>query len=175
MIYYAGIGSRRISVEEELYISDLGKKFSDLGFCLYSGHADGADMTFEKASDPELSVIWLPWEGFNGKLYSKNGIVVGDREEGRRTMEAFHPSPTRLGRGGKALISRNHFQIYGDPPLYPMVDFVVCCADYDGPYKIRGGTGHAIRLASQLGIGWFNIRDLKERKRLDDYISIINM
>lgn len=173
MIYYAGIGSRKISVEEELYISDLGKKFSKMGFFLYSGHADGADMAFEKASDPELSVIWLPWKDFNGKINSNTGIVVGDREEAKESLK-YHPNPKSLSKGGRALMGRNRFQVLGDPPLYPMVDFIVCCADeFNG--KLLGGTSQAIRIANKYNIPYFNIRYLENRSKLDNYISIISL
>ena len=173
MIYYAGIGSRKISVEEELYITDLAKKFSEKGYILYSGHADGADMAFEKGADPDKSVIWLPWKDFNGKLYTDKAFVVGDREEGIESLK-YHPNPNRLSRGGKALMTRNHFQVLGDPPVYPMVDFVVCCAD-EIRGKISGGTAQAIRLAKIYNIPYFNIRYIHNRNNLTDYISIFDL
>lgn len=174
---YAGIGSRKISVEEEIYITDLAKKFSEKGFILYSGHADGADMAFEKGADPDKSVIWLPWEGFNGKLFTEKAFVVGGRNDRKDTLK-YHPNYKSLYRSAKGLMIRNSFQVLGDPPVYPMVDFVVCCSDPlrrstlglgDG---VQGGTGHAIRIANAYYIPWFNIRVLEERKRLEEFLSV---
>lgn len=179
MIYYTGIGSRRISNDEDTLLTGLGRMFANNDFVLYSGHADGSDKAFEKgvgmSSNPQNAVMWLPWENFNGELLAGDSFVVGDMEDGRRSMEKFHPNVDRLSKGGKALMSRNHYQIYGMPSLYPMVDFVVCCADTEknNAKKIKGGTGHAIRLASDLGISWFNMRIEGDYDRLMDYVNTL--
>lgn len=172
-IYYAGIGSRKISVEEELYITGLAKRFSEQWFILYSGHADGADMAFEKGADPDKSVIWLPWNDFNGKLYSKKAFVVGGRNDRIDTLK-YHPNYKSLSRGSKALMIRNSFQVLGDPPVYPMVDFIVCCAN-EIRGEISGGTAQAIRLAKIYSIPYFNIRYIHNRNKLTEYISILDL
>lgn len=169
MISYAGIGSRRISEEESNYIRTLSKTFSSYDFTLYSGHAEGADLAFESGSSN--SVIWLPWDGFNGVV---DGIsfIVGERDEGISSISKYHPNPSSLGRGARLLMSRNHFQIHGDGPLYPMVSFVVCCSDEING-RVVGGTGQAIRIALDLGIPYFNIRNISSRVKLMDYVSLL--
>ena len=72
-------------------------------------------------------------------------------------------------------MARNYFQVHGDPPHYPMVDFVVCCADRDlkDPKKVKGGTGQAVRMATKRGIPVFNIRYNRDRDRLLDYVNML--
>jgi hypothetical protein len=63
----------------------------------------------------------------------------------------------RLSNGGKRLMSRNYHQIHGYGE-YPMVSFVVYCADDMGDGRVAGGTGQAVGIAKGLGIPTVNIR-----------------
>jgi len=156
MITYAGIGSRKITFQEKRNIITLAKHLSKLNFVLYSGHADGADQAFEKGADRDKAVIWLPWDGFNGHVFAKH-YTVGDDPKGIKSINKFHPAPHRLHKRSKQLMARNHFQIHGNPPEWPQVSFVICCADHDSK-GVRGGTGQAVRMAKSLNIPVFNMR-----------------
>lgn len=95
---YAGIGSRKITYLERREIRKVAEFLSD--WTLYSGHAPGADMEFEKyAAD---SLIWLPWRGFNGKC-NVPWRVAGNTAEGLDAMSMFHPAPWILTPGARAL------------------------------------------------------------------------
>ncbi len=172
MFAYAGIGSRRITFEEEKAIRRIAKKLSELNFWLYSGRADGADIAFELGADSNKSVIMLPWKDFNGKVFSNKSFVVGDKEEGLSAIDYFHPFPRGLSRGGRALMCRNYYQVHGYD-RYPQVEFVLCCAGVDHNGKVCGGTGHAVRIAIDKGIPYFNIREHGWEDRLMDLVNVL--
>jgi len=82
-IFYTGIGSRKTPgpINDIIEFSPLyrfyywGRILATKGFILRSGHADGADLAFEKGCDTVngKKEIYLPWKGFNGsdsKLYN---------------------------------------------------------------------------------------------------------
>lgn len=157
MIPYAGIGSRRITPKEDVIIKKIAEKLSSK-FILYSGNAEGSDIAFQSGSNGNC-VIMLPWKSFNENMYTGGYIekcIVGDTVEGRASIDKYHPRPSVLSRGAKALMGRNYHQIhgYGD---HKMVKLVVCCADPDGN-GVKGGTGQAVRMAQDLGIPVVNIR-----------------
>jgi len=161
MIAYAGIGSRKISSEEEQLIIKIATKLSTAGIVVYSGNAEGSDISFQKGSGGKC-VLLLPWKMFNTKRYdvaqSIANIDVGETSEGKLSISKYHPNPSALSFGGRCMMARNWHQIMGYEE-YPKVSFVVCCAgrDYDG--NIVGGTGQACRIAEEHGIPIFNIRD----------------
>lgn len=166
MLAYAGIGSRRITNAEEAIIKKVASKLSN-HFILYSGNADGSDITFQNGSGGNC-VLMLPWYRFNNLSYDLNmcqkALVVGDTEEGLESVVKYHPNASRLSKGGRALMCRNYHQIHGYGS-YPMVRFVVCCADQKGDTVI-GGTGQAVRIAQDNDIPVVNLRREGWQKKL---------
>jgi hypothetical protein len=160
---YAGIGSRKINKKEESRITRISRQLSEIGVILYSGNADGADMTFQRASKGQC-VVMLPWNSFNADKYNLKedtlaSYDMGGSKIGSKYTLKFHPNPAALSRGAKLLMNRNAHQILGvDGTEYKHVDFVVCCADVDKYGKVQGGTGHAVRIATSLKIPVINIR-----------------
>lgn len=130
-----------------------------LNYVLYSGNANGSDVAFQEGSDGKC-VIMLPWSGFNEDEYdyefSRDYFVIGDEKEGIESVDKYHPNPSALKRGAKALMARNYYQINGYRK-YPRVSLVVCCTDVKYG-KVQGGTGQAVRIAEDLGIPIINIR-----------------
>lgn len=171
---YAGIGSREITADERKALHKAAEFLRDRGYICYSGNAEGADTAFQEGSQGEC-VLFLPWEGFNGYEYSyacRGAYVVGDHPEGQASITQYHPSPDALNRGGRALMSRNYFQIMGYDK-WPVVDFVVCCAtpSREVPH-VEGGTGQAVRIAVERGIPVINIRTEGWREQLARALAV---
>lgn len=168
---YAGIGSRTLNHPEHEIIANIAKNLSQRGFWLYSGHADGADITFEKNSSS--GVIWLPWKGFNSKhdlLPEMKYRLVERTTETEESVNRFHPAPHTLSSGVRKLMMRNYHQIMGSVE-FPCVKFVVCCADpQDG--GVKGGTGQAVRIANFHKIPVVNIRSSGWRKVLKELLDV---
>lgn len=170
MICYAGIGSREITPAEASKIQLIASKLSKK-FILYSGNADGADVTFEGASNGNC-VIFLPWKGFNKEVYDPQKSLayydVGDTLVGVEYAKKFHPAYSRLSQGAKRLMCRNTHQVLGYND-YPRISFVVFCATEINGVP-QGGTAQALRISRDMGIPTFNIRN-NESKKLSNYLK----
>jgi hypothetical protein len=174
MISYAGIGSRTITDREKAIIRKVASELSKKDLVLYSGNASGSDINFQIGSNKKC-VVFLPWEGFNTKEYdvsnSIKSYVVGHSGLGMQSVKQFHPNPTSLSNGGKALMARNYHQVAGYD-TFPQVSFVICCANYkivDNMMQVEGGTGQAVRIANYKNIPVINIRSenwLEQIKKL---------
>lgn len=156
---YAGIGSRDITPTERNQITRIANYLVAKGYFLYSGGADGADKAFEE-SCRGYGLKFLPWPGFNMVQYSKIYSTVIHSDESMESVMKYHPAPHVLSEAARKLMSRNYYQIHGFGDL-PKVDFVVCCADpiRNSNGEVKGGTGQAVRIALDLNIPVFNIRD----------------
>jgi hypothetical protein len=191
MISYGGIGSRQITAEEEQLIQKIAGKLSDAGMILYSGNAEGSDIAFQRGSKGKC-VLLLPWKKFNRDKYDLENslayIDVGKTKEGIESVAKYHPAPKALSFGGQCMMARNYHQIMGiesysvaknspinntqiDKIIYPVVSFVVCCSNRDENGKIVGGTGQACRIAADLGIPVFNIRDSGWETPFADFLN----
>ena len=173
MICYAGIGSREITSEEAHKILVISSKLSKK-FVVYSGNAEGADITFQTGSNGNC-VIYLPWDGFNKEEYDCTKSLayydVGNTNIGVEYASKFHPTYSRLSKGAKRLMCRNSHQILGFKD-YPRVSFVVYCAK-EACGVVSGGTAQAIRIARDMGIPTFNIRN-NETEKLSNYLKGLN-
>ncbi len=180
---YAGIGSRETPLYALVVMQFLSNYLSE-AYTVRSGGADGADTAFELASRKN-NEIFLPWYGFS---FSGDGFVVNDKKaldiaelliDGRfiKNLSPIHQHSTEKMRQSKnesnlKLHRRNCFQILGSTLNNP-VDFVAC---WTGDKAIRGeqtsfktgGTGTAIRLASQISVDVFNL------SREDHFLRIMS-
>lgn len=174
MIAYAGIGSRKISVQERRTIIALAQKLRDK-FVVYTGNADGADAAFRDGSKGNCVLI-LPWENFNqaNKHEVLASCTAGQWESGVKAVEEFHPIPDQLSMGAKRCLARNYYQIAGFEQ-FPEVQFVVCCSNPDGQGGVWGGTGHTIRIAQSKNIPFFNIREEGWREKLEAFLAKHNL
>lgn len=146
---YAGIGSRKTPVDVQNKMTEIAENLSRLGYVLYSGGAQGADSAFEKGATEK--VIFLPWDGFNGRRANNLDYVVPP--ENLELVKRFHPKYDRLSTSAISLMSRNSYQVLGTDLRSP-VEFVLCWTE-DG--KASGGTGQALRIAKHYDIPIFNI------------------
>lgn len=164
---YAGIGSRgdngKLPPHIEQYIAVLGKEFAERGLILRSGAADGCDAQFESAAistDPNSVEIFLPFKGFNNHtspLYRIPQLAYD-------IAEKYHPAWSRLSSGAKKMIARDGQQVLGED-LQDPVDFVICWTpdganNFKKTTKDTGGTGQAIRIATDLNICVVNLANL---------------
>lgn len=153
MFIIAGIGSRKTPKTVLKKMAEIGKWIADNGGWIRSGHAPGADLAFEMGARNH-TIIYLPWPGFGGHLYTTNVIYWNNvektmREKAIQAVKKFHPAPERLSPGGLKLMGRNYFQIFGSRKKARPVDAVVC---WTPGGRGGGGTGQAIRLAKANGI-----------------------
>ncbi len=173
MRYYAGIGSRQITENEVLIIKTIAKKLADNNFVVYSGNAEGSDISFQQGSEGKC-ILLLPWKGFNKKMYDVNNCIaqysVGDSKEGQEKIDQYHPNPKALSYGGRLMMARNWHQIKGYD-IYPQVEFVICCSKIDSDGKIIGGTGQACRIAEDCGLPIFNIRDERWKEKFNYFMK----
>lgn len=170
MISYAGIGSRNITRQETLDIYEIADSLRDK-YVLYSGNADGADIAFQTGSNGNC-ILWLPWKNFNKNKYWEPALnrIAGSSKLAEESVDKYHPAPYNLSYGARKMIARNYHQIMGIRE-YPVVSFVICCADYD-ENGIKGGTGQACRIAQKREIPIYNLRELGKEKILECLTTI---
>lgn len=172
---YAGIGSRQITEREHKIIMNVAEKLSD-NLLLYSGNANGADISFQEGSGGNC-VVFLPYKNFNINKYDAwtlaGDCYVGNTIEGREAAKKYHPAPDKLNWKMMPMIARNYHQVMGIYP-YPVVDFVLCCASRNRNKEIIGGTGHACRIAYANNIPVINIRDTNWQEELKSVLRNIN-
>ena len=150
MIYYAGIGSRETPTEILKLFENLGKFLVKKEFILRSGHAPGADISFENGVDKVngKKEIYLPWRNFEG---SDSNLIVND-VKAYEIAEKYHPYWHNLKQGAKKLQARNSHQVLGWDLNTPS-EFVICWTEKG---KGKGGTGQAIRIATAYNIPVFD-------------------
>ena len=175
--FYAGIGSRETPpdiIEQMLGVAAILK---EMGYVLRSGHADGADLAFERGSDGQ-NQIWLPWKGFNYDSAQAQGLVrtghfhIQDNWAADKLAAHYHPNWNACSDAAKKLHTRNVYQVLG-PGLgivshETMTKFIICWTK-DG--KASGGTGQALRIAAGYNIPVFNLFNANALEELEAYLT----
>lgn len=174
---YAGIGSRKITDIEQARILRIASVLAESDYVVYSGNADGADISFQQGSGGKC-VLFLPWKNFNKEHYNRLESIawfeMGKSPAGRESIETFHPYPYALSHGGLCMMARNYHQINGHPEEgFERVDFVICCSDHIADGSVKGGTGFAVRIAQSLNIPIINVRLVGWEKRLQDATGVV--
>lgn len=177
-LYYAGIGSRETPDHILAQMFQIGAILRDNGFILRSGHADGADKTFEQASNGK-NQIFLPWKGFGGS--GTNGFPTAGHYSDPSTemnyvaaciAENYHPNWAACTEAARKLHARNVYQVLG-PGLgfvqHESISKFIVCWTKDG--KASGGTGQALRIAEGYNIPVFNLFHADAIERMEDHIA----
>ena len=162
---YTGVGSRSTPLDQQNILTSLSKKLSSYGYTLRSGHAEGADMAFEKGTRRRR--VYAPWEGFNGfsgdiaeftdDVYN---FTAGEFEEHQKDGVYWK----NIRDSTKKLMIRNVFQVIGHDFKNPVPsDFLMCWADVNEG-EVQGGTGFTVHLAKKFDIPVFNINDPEDLK-----------
>ncbi len=152
MMIFAGVGSRETPPNVCHAMRVIGHNLTKLGHLLRSGGARGADQAFEEhallkeiwyASDAQNHWHWFPHAG------------------------KYHPVWSKLSPYAKELMARNSAIMCGEDLLHP-VDFVICWTKDGGA---TGGTGQALRIASDLNIPVFNLFFPDAEQRMMEFVK----
>jgi len=161
---YAGIGSRRTPKDVQRLMTQIATKLAQQGWTLRSGHADGADLAFERGAGSQTE-IYLPWTSFNAHWPIAGQRFAAPTQTALAMAKDYHPAWKACSSGARLLHARNVHQILG-PDLQEPVKFVLCWTP-DG--QDSGGTGQALRLARKNGIPVFNLYDPETHARLSRF------
>lgn len=170
-LIYAGIGSRQTPKHVLQEMHAVASQLSDL-WVLRSGHADGADISFETGcimANGEME-IYVPWFGFNDAPTNHPDYIRPKATEQLASFSAqFHPNWDACTDAAKLLHMRNSCQILGLDGNVP-VDMVICWTPNG---KGGGGTGQALRIAQACEIPIFDlgIEGDDIRQQLCDYVN----
>ena len=188
---YSGVGSRKLCMQDSLLAAEFSFYMTLFGYRLNTGAADGIDSSTEWGAKiaydfmSELGLlphgeydrvmsIFLPWRGFNGRPNS-NEFITSILPKAAEETSRYHPAWNSLSQAGKKMMARNYHQVHGRNLLSP-VDFVFCWTP-DGASISKqtssktGGTGQAIRIASDANIKVLNFGLSEHRKILEDKLS----
>ncbi len=171
--YVAGIGARNTPEPMRRKMFEVSKILASTDCILRSGGAEGADEYCEKGWDEVggKKQIFLSWKGMNGRQPNGDDVFCFEYRDGDPEVEiakAFYKRTkanpdgdrsawNRLGRGGKAHMSRNTNQVLGPNVGKSPVTSVILCWTERG--LVVGGTGQALRLAEDRGIPVVNLGD----------------
>lgn len=173
--YIAGIGARDTPAAALTKMREVSKIMAAKGHILRSGGAIGADDECEKGWDEAggKKQIFLSWKGMNDRQPDGKQVFCfnyGDGTPETEIAKSYYRRSgakpngdeaawARLGRGGKAHMSRNTNQVLG-PNIgkSPQTNAILC---WTKGGQIVGGTGQALRIAEDKGIPVINLGDPK--------------
>ena len=156
MKFYCGIGSRKTPKAVLSDMTSLAGLLAENDYCLRSGHAEGADMAFEKGCDLYQGVkeIFLPWPYFNNASGQDPGIKsVRPSIRARKRAAEVIPHWYNCSDAAQQLHGRNVHQVLGLTFTEP-VEFVICLTK--GGVEI-GGTRTAMMIAHKHNIPVINM------------------
>lgn len=162
---YAGIGSRETPKDIMELMYQFAKTAAQKGWLLRSGHADGADVSFEWGCDAAQGKkeIFLPWQYFNGSMSHLHVISDAAMEMAAK----FHPAWSKCSNAAKRLHARNCYQILGNNLTDPV--HMVVCWTKDG--LGGGGTGQALRIARSYKIPVYDMGTKEGLRTIVDSIT----
>ncbi|CAN7773613.1 hypothetical protein LJR290_007663 [Variovorax sp. LjRoot290] len=174
---YSGIGSRSTPPKGLQRLRDLAAMLAREGYELRSGGANGADLACEEGCDVAggTKAIWLPWPGFQNRRPNPEESTFLPAPKAFEMAALLHPRWAMLTRGPRALHARNCHQLLGHSLEEPS-EFVLCWTA-DGAESASdvnsktGGTGTAIRLASEREVPVFNLTRDRAEERLLSFLA----
>ncbi|CAH7414175.1 conserved hypothetical protein [Vibrio chagasii] len=188
--YFSGVGSQKTPQEVGVLMKYVTLfLLQELGYCLRSGGARGADQFFESGVPYSLrghQQIYMPEKNFQKGTCER--IYIGDM---RRKMDAMSVvSEYKLHEHWDVLLNspsnnrtvanhlRNVFQVLGDEPVNnPIPSKMLIAWTPDGAKtwektsKATGGTRTAIRLALAFDVPVFNLAVTDDVIRIHDKVS----
>lgn len=173
MIYYTGIGSRRISDNVFRRMVNIADALAHANITLRSGAAEGSDTAFECGCDGAdgPKEIFLPWKGFNN---STSPLYNIPEQAFEIAADVYGVRWRFLKDAVKRLMARNIQQVLGENLDAPS-RFVVCftpdgCERASARSSKTGGTGQAIQCADECDIPVFNLKNEGAELRLVSFI-----
>lgn len=189
------VGSRAVTGGLSYELIKLSVVLALSGYRQLSGAANGTDTSSEFGAKlaydlltkklnlthkgySEVMKIFLPWNGFSGRFISEKDGYIGENKQlnqfamqiAQNHYEAWDYSSDSV----KSLMTRNVHQVLNDD-LSSYVKFVIAYTSdgvKDGSLTTTktGGTGQAIRIAKTYGIPVFNLGNIEDKKRLDNWV-----
>lgn len=167
---YIGIGSRKTPSTVLDFMTHLATVVAKAGWTLRSGHAEGADLAFEKGAIQANGTkeIYLPWASFNsfhhhvGKTYYAEPTA-----QGIEVASHFHSNWNACNPVVRKLMGRNTHQVSGYDCNTP-ADLVICWTPEGSG---SGGTGQAIRIANYLGIPVYDLARKADQTSLAKFMK----
>lgn len=185
--YYAGIGSRFTPEDIMIKMSLIASILEKMQFILRSGGANGADSAFENGITDKYSSmnIYLPDLKFNGRTHDNKSYIYIESDEScedylrAKASLIYHPSKFNLKPAARKMMIRNYFQVHGRS-TEEKSSFIICWTPNGANGKSiktnwdDGGTGQAIRLASEENIPVYNLKDKRYSEMLaEDLVKLI--
>lgn len=151
--YYTGVGSRETPQNVLELMTRIASKLEQLGYCLRSGGAYGADTAFER--------------GVSNTVNKQIFVASDSTAEAEKLASSVHPAWYRCSEYVRKLHGRNCFQVLGKDLNTPS-QFVICWTRGGLPV---GGTATAINLAIQRGIKVYNLADKNTFRRFENFVN----
>ena len=156
---YAGIGARNTPPSVLAAMTVMAGWLARQGWHLNSGGAHGADSAFAEGAPAGRRTLHLPWSGYNGCTGPDCRVLSPSELQSCLTIAArLHPAWDRCSPGVRKLHARNA-AILGVGVGSP-VDAVVA---WTPGGTATGGTGMAIRIATDAGIPVLNLGSMTPR------------
>lgn len=159
------IGTRTVTKDMPLYemLAEWSRILLEKGVIVRTGAADGIDSAAmegaERVQNTDLRRnlhVFLPWASYN-----RNRVPIGAsvfiydpkiHQAWTNSVSKYHPNPAALSRGAFALMARNYGIIAHPDPVSAVIALPTSVS-------ALGGTGQGMRLAEDLGIKLFNLRE----------------
>lgn len=171
MTLITGIGSRQTPRNILDLFEGFGRYAKDMGWCIRSGHAPGADYAFERGCKTNC-IVYLPWKNFNHQDPILGIPRVNPlREEVLELVYKYEPYARDLPDSIKKIKSRNIYQVLGENLNIP--SNIVICWTPNG--EIIGGTGLALKVAQDHNITIYNLGVKSNFVSLDKLVEIVNL
>ena len=156
MNYITGVGSRKTpqNILNEMVL--IGEWCKANNITIRSGHAEGADHSFEKGAGSKC-IAYLPWNNFNSNLIQYGQLInyiPNPQTEG--LARKYHPTYDNLKFGAQKMMGRNVWQVLGTLLNEPSKAIVCWTQNWKNP---TGGTSQAIRIATDYGIPVINMNN----------------
>ncbi len=167
-LIYAGIGARATPPEVLNAMTVMAGWLARQGWHLNSGGAAGADSAFAEGAPAGQRTLYLPWSGYNGCAGPDCRVPSpSDLESCMAIAARLHPAWDRCSLAVRKLHARNA-AIVGVGLGRP-VDAVVA---WTPGGAITGGTGMAIRIATDASIPVLNLGSMTPRAACERLLAI---
>ncbi len=165
---YAGIGARATPPSVLTAMTVMAGWLARQGWHLNSGGAAGADSAFAQGTPAGRRTLHLPWSGYNGCAGPDCRVPSPSEFQSCLTIAArLHPAWDRCSPAVRKLHARNA-AILGVGLGRP-VDAVVA---WTPGGTVTGGTGMAIRIATDAGIPVLNLGSMTPRAVCERLLTI---
>ena len=165
---YAGIGARNTPPAVLNAMTVMAGWLARQGWHLNNGGAAGADSAFAQGAPAGQRTLYLPWSGYNGCAGPDCRVPSPSELEPCLAIAArLHPAWDRCSPAVRKLHARNA-AILGVGLGRP-VDAVVA---WTPGGTVTGGTGMAIRIATEAGIPVLNLSSMTPRAVCERLLAI---